>query len=122
MPISRYEIIASRGGWGTIASKKLSVGSTGQPVTALKRRLNAEGFLNADSLSGEEFTDDVARAVARFQATHGLAVTGKVDAGTVAEMNVPAARRLATLRANQPRLAEYAKSLEARYILSLIHI
>lgn len=115
--ISRYEIIASRGGWGSVGPKKLSNGSSGPQVVALKRRLVAEGYLNADSLEGDEYSDAVTKAVARFQANHGLAVTGKVDSGTINAMNVPVAQRLATLRANQPRMAEYAKGLEARYVI-----
>ncbi|CAN5517859.1 hypothetical protein BH10PSE7_BH10PSE7_01530 [soil metagenome] len=115
--ISRYEIIVSRGGWGTVGNKKLAVDSTGAPVVALKRRLIAEGYLGADSQSSDAFTPAVEKAVARFQSNYGLAVTGKVDATTINAMNVSASQRLATLRANQPRMHEYAKDLGPRYVI-----
>ena len=44
--------------------------------------------------------------MSRFQRNHGLAVTGIVDKPTLRELNVSASSRLATLRANVPRLAD----------------
>lgn len=118
--ISRYEAIAAQGGWGTLSSKGLSKGDDGEAVVALKRRLIAEGYLGADALSGETaqwFTAGVEKAVAQFQANNGLAVTGKTDKATVNALNVPVSRRLATMRANLPRLQEYGKGLADRYII-----
>jgi len=55
--------------------------------------------------------------VKAFQANHGLAPTGKVDERTLAELNVPAFERLATLNANRPRVATYMEGLGPRNIL-----
>jgi murein L,D-transpeptidase YcbB/YkuD len=55
--------------------------------------------------------------VKAFQANHGLAQTGKVDARTQAELNVPATQRLHQLRVNEPRVATYLDGLGERYIL-----
>ncbi|TMJ38424.1 MAG: hypothetical protein E6G89_12235 [Alphaproteobacteria bacterium] len=118
--ISRYEAIAAQGGWGTISTRGLAKGDDGDAVVALKRRLIAEGYLSADSLSGDTgvwYTAVVERAVAQYQANNGLAVTGNVDKTTVNALNVPVARRLATMRANVPRLQEYSKGLANRYII-----
>lgn len=118
--ISRYEAVAAQGGWGTIAKKGLSKGDEGEAVIALKRRLIAEGYLSADALSGDAaqwFTAGVEKAVAQFQANNGLAVTGQTDKATVATLNIPASQRLATMRANLPRLQEYSKGLGDRYII-----
>ncbi|MGE0239621.1 MAG: L,D-transpeptidase family protein, partial [Parvibaculaceae bacterium] len=118
--IARYETIAAQGGWGTVPNKGLGKGDEGEAVVALKRRLIAEGYLSADALSGETavwFTAAVEKGVAQFQANNGLAATGKLDKGTIAALNVSAAKRLATMRANLPRLQEYSKDLANRYII-----
>ncbi|QIG50887.1 L,D-transpeptidase family protein [Nordella sp. HKS 07] len=118
--VSRYEAIAAQGGWGTLSGKKLSKGDDGAAVVALKHRLIAEGYLGADALSGETaqwFTAGVEKALAEFQANNGLAVTGKTDKPTVSTLNIPVSQRLATMRANLPRLHEYSKGLADRYII-----
>ena len=118
--ISRYEAIAAQGGWGTISSKSLSKGDDGDAVVALKRRLMAEDYLPADSLSGDTgvwYTAAVEKAVAQYQANNGLAATGSTDKATVNALNVPVARRLSTMRANAARLQEYSKGLANRYII-----
>jgi L,D-transpeptidase catalytic domain/Putative peptidoglycan binding domain len=117
--ISRYEAIAAQGGWGAISAKSLSKGDDGDAVVALKRRLMAEGYLTADSLTGDTgvwYTAAVEKAVAQYQANNGLAITGTTDKATVNALNVSVAKRLATMRANLPRLQEYSKGLADRYI------
>jgi hypothetical protein len=118
--ISRYEAIAAQGGWGTISAKSLSKGDDGDAVVALKRRLMAEGYLTADSLTGDTavwYTAAVEKAVAQYQANNGLAITGTTDKATVNALNVSVAKRLATMRANLPRLQEYSKGLADRYVI-----
>lgn len=118
--ISRYEAVAAQGGWGSISTRGLSKGDDGDAVVALKRRLVAEGYLSADSLSGDTavwYTAAVEKAVAQYQANNALAVTGKTDKATVNTLNVSVAKRLATMRANLPRLQEYSKGLADRYII-----
>ena len=115
-----YEIVVSRGGWPTVSGSRLARGKSGPDVITLRQRLAAEGYLNTENLAGdaaEEYSDTVMKAVARFQANHGLAITGKVDKPTSQAMNVSAAARLATLRANIPRMHEYSKDLGPRYII-----
>jgi L,D-transpeptidase YcbB len=117
--ISRYEAIAAQGGWGAISAKSLSKGDDGDAVVALKRRLVAEGYLTADSLTGDTgvwYTAAVEKAVAQYQANNGLAITGTTDKATVNALKVSVAKRLATMRANLPRLQEYSKGLADRYI------
>jgi peptidoglycan hydrolase-like protein with peptidoglycan-binding domain len=118
--ISRYEIIVSRGGWPQVGGSRLARASSGKEVATLRQRLAAEGYLPSETLGGEnpqDYSETVMKAVAQFQANHGLAITGKVDRPTAQEMNVPAAQRLATLRANLSRMQEYSKGLGARYII-----
>ena len=118
--IARYQNIAAEGGWGSVPSKGLAKGDDGDDVVALKRRLIAEGYLSADALSGETgvwFTAAVEQAVAQFQANNGLGATGKLDKPTIAALNVSVSKRLATMRANVPRIQEYSKDLANRYII-----
>ncbi len=118
--ISRYEDIAAQGGWGGVPNKALAKGDDGDAVVALKRRLIAEGYLSPDSLTGDTgvwFTASVEKAVSEVQANNGLAVTGKLDKATISALNVPVTKRLATMRANLPRLEEYSKDLANRYII-----
>ncbi|MBL8895326.1 MAG: L,D-transpeptidase family protein [Rhizobiales bacterium] len=116
--IAFYEGIVAAGGWPTLGTTNLKPGSKGENVVALIRRLEIEGYLPTGTIQGEAvYTDEVASAVARFQAKHGLAVTGRLDKPTVAELNVPPSRRAEKLRANLPRIEQYSKDLGSRYIV-----
>jgi murein L,D-transpeptidase YcbB/YkuD len=116
--ITFYEGIVAAGGWPVLRTTNLKPGSKGENVVALIRRLEIEGYLPADSVQGEAiYTEEVASAVARFQARHGLALTGRLDKPTVAELNVSPSRRAEKLRANLPRIEQYSKDLGGRYII-----
>ncbi|WP_162918285.1 L,D-transpeptidase family protein [Taklimakanibacter deserti] len=118
--IARYQDIAAQGGWAGVPNKSLKKGDDGDAVVALKRRLIAEGYLAADALTGETarwYTAAVEKAVAQFQANNGLAATGSLDKATVNTFNISVSKRLATMRANLPRIEEYSKGLADRYII-----
>jgi murein L,D-transpeptidase YcbB/YkuD len=114
----KYAKIVADGGWPQVTRGKLKKGSKGKPVAALNQRLFIEGYLQAEGTQGEFaelFTSATEDAVKRFQSNHGLRVNGVIDGPTQAALNVSAASRLATIRANLPRLAEYSKDLGSRY-------
>jgi len=114
----KYAKIVADGGWPQVPRGKLKKGTEGKVAAALNNRLYIEGYLRVEATQGEYaqvFTSATEEALKRFQANHGLAVTGSVDAPTLAALNVPAAKRLATIQANIPRLAEYSKDLGPRY-------
>jgi peptidoglycan hydrolase-like protein with peptidoglycan-binding domain len=116
----KYEGIVANGGWPRLPKGNLKKGSEGKNAAVLNQRLFIEGYLRAEGTQGEFaslFTSATEEALKQFQRNHGLAVTGKVDAATLQALNVPAERRLATIRANIPRLAEYSKDLGNRYIV-----
>lgn len=116
--IARYEIMAARGGWGKLPQVRIIVpGSRGVAVRALRARLAAEGYLAAEQADGDRFDEAVENAVRQFQSAHGLYAHGRVDAITRRELDVPISARLASLRANLPRIEEYSKALSARYIV-----
>ncbi len=118
--IGMYEEIVAGGGWPLVTGNKLEKGAKGEKVFALRQRLVAEGYIEFDSLSEEnaaKYDASLIAAVRSFQANHGIAPSGKVDARTKAELNIFAEARLFTLKENYPRVQEYLSGLGARNIL-----
>lgn len=115
----RYADIISRGGFPKV-NGSASKGSTGENIVRLNQRLYMDGYLRVEATQGvyaNIFTTATQDAVTRFQRNMGIAVTGKLDSATIAELNVPADVRLATIRANIPRLEIYEKDLGDRYLV-----
>jgi L,D-transpeptidase YcbB len=116
--IGRYRSIAAQGGWPQLKrTRTLVLNSKGDAVQALRYRLAVEGYITRESAPGNVFDTGVQTAVQRYQQSHGIRMTGRVDEETQASLNVPVEQRIATLEANLPRLAEYSKILGARYIV-----
>ncbi len=119
--LQRYQSIAASGGWPQVGViGKMKKGAESKGVAVLNQRLHIEGYLRKEATQGEfaaRFTTATEEAVKRFQRNHGLAVTGAVDTSTQKALNVPVERRIASIKANIPRLAEYAKDLGERYLV-----
>lgn len=118
--IARYEILTARGGWPQLPMPNgvLERGTTDPLVPYLRIRLAAEGFLPFQPVQNDDRYDEVVEAaIARFQGNHGLHAHGRLDGKTVEALNVSAAARLETLRANLPRVQEHARDLGPRYIV-----
>lgn len=116
----KYAKIIADGGWPEVPRGRLKKGSKGKGATVLNKRLYIEGYLQQAATEGEYaeiFTSATEDALKRFQYNHGLAATGVIDGPTLAALNVPATQRLATIKANIPRLTEYSKDLGSRYIV-----
>lgn len=116
----RYRTIIAEGGFPKVPRGNYKKGSDGKGVAALNRRLFVEGYLRPEAASGEFaeiFTSATEDAVTRFQRNMGLAATGKVEAQTLAALNVPATDRLRTIQANIPRLQTYGTDLGDRYLV-----
>ncbi|SPH17894.1 hypothetical protein DEA8626_01422 [Defluviimonas aquaemixtae] len=97
------ERLIERGGWGeTVHAKTLRPGDTGTEVIALRDRLIRMGYL-ARSASAV-FDGEMQKAVQRFQIDHGLHTDGIAGAGTLAEINVGAERRLHSVVVAMERL------------------
>ena len=117
---SHYAAIVAAGGWPSVPKGTYKKGAQSSAVGALNKRLFIEGYLRAEGAQGEfadVFTSATQDSVTRFQRNMGLAVTGNVDGSTLAALNVPAANRLATIRANIARVAMYSQDLGERYIV-----
>ncbi len=117
---AKYSAIAAQGGFPKVPNGNYKKGSTGEGVVALNKRLNLEGYLRIEATQGQFasiYTTATQDAVSRYQRNLGLAVTGKIDGLTLFELNTPIADRLATIRANIPRLDIYDKDLSSRYLI-----
>jgi murein L,D-transpeptidase YcbB/YkuD len=102
---SRYKDIVEAGGWPMLPDDTvLKVRDSGPAVALLRLRLAAEGDLPPEKSEGLTFDADLAAAVRRFQARHGLPESGAVRARTLAALNVPAATRHRQLAASAQRL------------------
>ncbi|MGD5468120.1 L,D-transpeptidase family protein, partial [Xanthomonas citri pv. citri] len=74
------------------------------------------GDLSADKTSGA-FDQDLADAVKRFQARHGLAPTGTMTPRTIAAMNVSVQKRIRQLEASLQRLENMNFGFGQRYVV-----
>ena len=125
--------VVSRGGWVTVpVGRTLKVGDV-EPaarLAAVRERLGEVGILagapephlaappmRASDVPLEIYGVDLASAVARFQARHGLTVDSALGKATIAAMNVPAAYRLGQIAANLERHRWLPHTLGERYVL-----
>lgn len=110
------------GGWEPLATgPALKRGDRGAPVAALRDRLRRGGDLTDDGQgtgdSADVFDERLEQAVRRFQRRHGLEADGIVSAGTRAELNVSAVRRVRQLELNLERWRWLPKELGRRRIM-----
>jgi murein L,D-transpeptidase YcbB/YkuD len=115
--IAEYREIAARGGWQAIPpGSKLELGGQGPRVPALRRRLIVTGDLIGSESQAEQFDEQLAAAVRRFQVRHGLEPDGIVGAETLAALNVPIERRLTTMALNLSRMQSEEQAWGARHL------
>jgi murein L,D-transpeptidase YcbB/YkuD len=101
--LARYRRLAAMG-WPTLpAGEPLRSGDRGGRVRALRARLAAAGDLAPGELDDDRYGSEVAAAVRRFQARHGLAPDGIVGRATHRALDVPAAARAAQIALNLER-------------------
>jgi len=103
--LATYRKIEAAGGWKPFPEgPKLVPGQVDPRVVALRHRLVAGGDLPAPGGNSSRYTADVAAAVRRMQARHGLRADGVVGKDTTEALNVTVAQRLVQLIANLERL------------------
>lgn len=91
-----YRAIVERGGWPLLPETGTLPIETGDPrLSVLRARLEIEGDLKP----GESF----ASGIRRFQERNGLDTDGRIGKRTLAELNVPAEKRLAQIAVNLER-------------------
>ncbi|MFN8830796.1 MAG: murein L,D-transpeptidase [Labrys sp. (in: a-proteobacteria)] len=114
-----YRDIAASGGWPQVPAEAagLKLGSTGPAVLALKRRLAASDDLDPLAASSDVFDAATEEGLKRFQARHGLSLTGAVGNLTFKSLNVPVERRIAQIDATLARLAGDGFVFSGRYVV-----
>jgi len=113
-----YKRLAEAGGWPSLpAGTILKAGDKGPLVALLRQRLALEGDLPADAAASTLFDAELASAVKRFQARHGLPESGAVRARTLEAINVPALTRHRQLTASAQRLAGSTFAFGERYVV-----
>lgn len=119
LAISQYQQIVNNGGWGELSTNVVGLvaGVKRQGVNHLRKRLIIGGDLSADTRGSDMFDEHLDAGLRRFQARHGLQVTGKVDQATFYALNVPANYRLAQLQLNMVRVDGLAGELTDKYVV-----
>lgn len=119
--VEAYRGLAARGGWPTLqVSERLSVGSRGPSVVALRQRLIITGDLDASAGDSNVYDSYVEGGVRRFQSRMGLSTTGSINRATLAALNVPVDRRIRQLETNIVRLRTWSGNLGNRYVVANI--
>jgi murein L,D-transpeptidase YcbB/YkuD len=94
----RYRGIAETGGWNEVIPGTLNRGGRAPKVTALKKRLATEGFYEGpiDDLYDAALAD----AIALYQETHQMAITGDPSPEFWRSLNISAEQRLREIEVN----------------------
>jgi murein L,D-transpeptidase YcbB/YkuD len=108
--LAHYRAIAARGGWPLLP---VNTNFTGKDAPLLLQRLSYEDSSVAITPQGA----NLAPAIKRFQAHHGLEPDGVVGIRTLAELNVPAAARAEAIGVNMERWRWLSPALEADRIV-----
>lgn len=119
LAISQYEPFVAAGGWEEIPQEayNLTLGNAKKSVVALKRRLISSGDMALVENVNDVFDPATDAGVRKFQARHGLRITGQVDEATWYAMAVPAQQRLQQLYLNFTRVQNLAPQLSPRYVV-----
>ncbi len=89
----RLEKLIAKGGWGdAVAAKSVKPGAAGVEVVQLRNRLIRMGYLRRTAT--QSYDGAIQKAVALFQAQHGLTTDGVAGAGTLREINRSVRTRL----------------------------
>jgi len=119
MAIAQYEPFVAAGGWEEIPQEaySLTLGNATKAVIALKRRLISSGDMAMVENVNDVFDAATDAGVRKFQARHGLNITGQVDEATWYAMAIPAQQRLQQLYLNYTRVQALAPKLNPRYVV-----
>lgn len=118
--IAYYEQIRAAGGWEQVPDDifKLTAGKDGRAVEALRRRLMWTNDMQPEKRVGRSFDQKTDAGLRRFQARHGITVTGTVDEPTYYALATPIDVRLNQLYLNAQRINAFAANLsEGRYVV-----
>lgn len=119
LAITQYEPFVLAGGWEQVPQQAygLIIGNARDAVIAVKRRLISSADMAMAERIDDMFDAPLDAGLRRFQARHGLLISGKIDEATWYALNVPAEARLHQLRLNLLRVQSMAPRLAERYVV-----
>ncbi|HEY5999609.1 MAG TPA: L,D-transpeptidase family protein [bacterium] len=116
--LAAQRAVAAAGGWPLVApGPTLREGDRGPRIAALRRRLAATGDLPENGPGDQVCDRQLAQALRRFQARHGLDADAIAGGRTLAALNVPASLRARQIEANLERLRWLPRDLAPRRLV-----
>ena len=119
--LARYRTLAAaHPHWADLPplpARRLAPGARYAGTALVRERLRLFGDLDDDTPAGDVYTPELAAAVRRFQARHGLAQDGVLGPGTLAALAVPPARRVAQLELTLERLRWLPRPPQGRVVV-----
>lgn len=98
--LKRYTTLVEQGGWSPLVAEASE--------EVVRERLTLEGWLRKD--------ESMAQGLERYQASHQLPTTGKLDAPTLKSLNVSAARRAAQIEVALEKHRAAGHHADERYV------
>lgn len=115
--LEEHVAMAAAGGWPEVPTgPALQAGAREPRVEPLRNRLRLAGDYRGGMLADSWYLErDLAEALRRFQARHGLPPNGVLDERTLAALNVPLAERIGQLAVTLERWRWLPARLPARH-------
>ncbi len=115
--LADYRALQAGAGWPAVtAGETIRPGESSPRVREVRARLRASGEFHGN-LKSEVYDAELAEAVKRFQATHGLTADGALGKKTVAAMNVSIGERIDQIRVNLERMRWALHALRGTYVV-----
>ena len=115
--LAEYRALQAGAGWPTVTTgDTVRPGESSPRVREVRARLRASGDFDQGSLKSEVYDAELAEAVKRFQATHGLTADGALGKKTIAAMNVSIGERIDQIRVNLERMRWALHAMRGTYV------
>lgn len=100
-----YRALEKEGGWAPVNSEgpPIKPGMTDQRIPEIREHLILTGDYQGETAEGPLYDPQLAEAVKRFQARHGLEAKGLIGKQTLMAINVPVKERLKQIMLNMER-------------------
>ena len=117
--LAEYRALQAGAGWPSVTTgDTIRPGESSPRVREVRARLRASGELTTlGNTKSDVYDAELAEAVKRFQATHGLTADGALGKKTVAAMNVSIGERVDQIRVNLERMRWALHALRGTYVV-----
>lgn len=115
--LADYRALQAGAGWPTVTpGDTIRPGESSPRIREVRARLRASGEFHGN-LKSEVYDAELAEAVKRFQANHGLAADGALGKKTIAALNVSIGERVDQIRVNLERMRWALHALRGTYVV-----